>query len=74
MKIKLFLFEFRCLEEIGLAKDGDCLLLVTSLHDARDRALTDVLGQLVDLVVPVNLNRLTRGVDKDFAVVTFAQV
>ncbi len=58
-----------------MAEYGDnCLLLMTSLHDARDGTLANVLGQFEDLVVPVNLNRLTRGVYKDFAVVTVAQV
>jgi hypothetical protein len=47
---------------------------VAGLHDAGDSTLANVLGQFVDLMVPIYLNRLARGVDKDFAVMTVAQV
>ncbi len=44
------------------------------MHDAADGVFADFGGELIDLVVAVDLDGLARGVDQDFAVIALGQM
>ncbi len=56
-----------------LARSG-ALLLKTLGHDGRVQTLTKVVGDLIDLIPAVDLDRLTRRVYHHLAVMTLRQM